>query len=151
MRLSCKKAFFLVAAVTVACEEPATAPSETASGSYILETINGRPLPTFVSAGQADTSFMLSATLTLDGAGNAVRTEQWRYVYPPNRTDEGTFIAHVQYRIIGERIIVGSFTPCLDTAACEGNKFGRITTTTLTLAYDHPTAPIFLYRLAGTD
>ena len=148
MRLSCKKALFLVAAVTVACDE-STAPPETVPGSYILETINGRPLPTFVSAGQADTSFLLWATLTLDGAGNAVRTEQWRYVYPPNRTDEGTFIAHRQYRIIGDRITVGIFTPCGPSALCEGNKVGRITSTTLTLAYEDPNAPVFLYRIGA--
>lgn len=148
MRLTCQKAFLLVVAFTMACDE-STAPPETTSGMYILETINGRPLPAIVSAGQADTSFVLWATLTLDDAGNAVRVERWRHVYPPNRTDEGTFTAQRSYRIDGDRITVGSFAPCLDTAVCEGNKVGRITGTTLTLAYENPNAPIFLYRLGA--
>lgn len=149
MRLSCQKALLLVAALTMACDE-STAPPQTLSGLYVLETINGRPVPAILSAGQADTSFVLSATLTLDDAGNAVRAEHWRYVYQPNRTDEGTFTANVKYRITGDRITVGSFTPCLD-AICEGNKVGRVTSTTLTLAYEDPNAPVFLYRLSQAD
>lgn len=148
MRLLCKKALVLVAAVTVACDE-STAPPQTLSGLYVLETINGRPVPAIVSAGQADTSFMLSATLTLDDAGNAVRVEHWRNVYPPNRTDEGTFTAHREYRITGDRITVGIFTPCPPNALCEGNKVGKVTSTTLTLAYEDPTASTWLYRLAA--
>jgi len=148
MRLTCQKAFLLVVAFTMACDE-STAPPETAPGLYILETINGRPVPTIVSAGQADTSFVLWATLTLDDAGNAIRVERWRHVYPPNRTDEGTFTAQRSYRIEGDKITVGSFTPCLDTVNCEGNKVGSITSTTLTLAYEYPNAPIFLYRLGA--
>ena len=150
MRLSCKKALVLVAAVTVACDE-STGPSQTLSRLYILETINGRPVPAFVHVGQADTSFVLSATLTLDDAGNAVRVERWRYVYQPNRTEEGTFTGHMKYRINGDNITVGSFTPCPPNALCEGNKVGKVTSTTLTLAYENPTAPIFLYRRASTD
>ena len=43
------------------------------SGTYILETIDGRPVPAIVTAEQTDTAFMLSATLTLDEAGGAHR------------------------------------------------------------------------------
>ena len=149
MRLSCQKAFLPVVALTMACHE-STAPPRTVSGLYVLESVNGRPLPTFVYSGQADTTFILSATLTLDGAGNAVRTEHWRYVYPPNRTDEATTTFLREYRIIGDIITVGSFTPCGINALCEGNKVGKLTSTTLTLAYENPTAPTYLYRLAPT-
>ena len=128
-----------------------TSPPETASGLYILQTINGRPLPAYTSAGQADTSFVLSATLILDDAGNALRAERWRYVYQPNGSDEGTFTAHVKYRINGDNITVGTFTPCPPLSICEGNKVGKITGTSLTLAYEDPTAPTFLYRRALTN
>ena len=152
MRLSCQKVLVLAAALTMACNDSAAPPPpEVAPGTYILETINGRPVPTFVSSDQTDTSFVLWATLTLDGAGKAVRTEHYRHVYPPNRTEEGTFIAHREYRIIDDSITVGIFTPCGPLALCEGNKAGKITGTTLTLAYENPTAPIFLYRLANSD
>jgi hypothetical protein len=150
MNLSCQKAFVLVLTLTMACNESTAPPPEAAPRLYILESINGRPIPTFVSADQTGTSFVLWATLTLDVAGNAVREERWRNVYPPN-TEEGTFIAHYQYRIIGDNITVGIFTPCPIDAVCEGNKVGKITGTSLTLAYENPTAPIFLYRLASTD
>jgi len=130
----------------MACHE-STTPLTIGSGVYRLESINGRPVPAFVSAEPADTTFILSATLTLDGAGNATRVEHWRYVYQPNRTDEGTLTLHVEYRITGNDITVGSFTPCGPAAICEGNKIGKLSSTTLTLAYDSPTAPVFLYRI----
>jgi len=132
----------------MACTD-STAPSRLASGLYVLESVNNQGVPAIVIAGQADTSFMLSATLTLDGAGNAVRVEHWRYVYPPNHLEEGTFTANAEYRITGDDITVGSFQPCPANALCEGNKVGKFTSTTLTLAYaNNATAPVFLYRLA---
>jgi hypothetical protein len=149
MRLSCQKAFFIAAGVTMGCNHEVTAPLRPLSGVYLLESVNGRPVPAIVYAEQADTTFMLSATLTLDNSGNAVRAEHWRYVYPPNRIDEGTFIANVEYRISGNNITVGSFQRCAANALCEGLKVGKFTSTTLTLAYaNNPTAPVFLYRLA---
>jgi hypothetical protein len=148
MRLACQKAFLLAAAFTMACDE-STAPPQTLPRMYVLETIDGRPVPAIHFAGQADTTFVLWATLTLDDAGNAVRAERWRHVYPPNHTDESTFTSHAEYRIIGDRITVGRFTPCAPNALCEGNKVGRLTSTTLTLAYETPNAPIFLYRLGA--
>jgi len=132
----------------MACTD-STAPSRLASGLYVLESVNGQAVPAIVIAGQTDTSFMLSATLTLDGAGNAVRIEHWRYVYQPSHAEEGTLTANSEYRITRGNITVGSFQPCPANALCEGNKVGKITSTTLTLAYaDNPTAPVFLYRIA---
>ncbi len=148
MRLSCLSAFLPVVAMTMACHD-STAPSRISSSLYVLESVNNQGLPAIVIAGQSDTSFMLSATLTLDGAGHAVRVEHWRYVYQPNHAEEGTFTANAEYRIAGNNITVGSFQPCPANALCEGNKVGKFTSTTLTLAYaNNPTAPVFLYRLA---
>ncbi len=149
MHLSYLKAFLSIVALTTACHE-STAPPRTVSGVYLLESVNGQPVPAVVYAGPADTTFMRSATLTLDVAGNAVRSEHWRYVYQPNRTDEGTFIANVHYKIAGDNITVGSFGICPPDALCEGNKVGKLTSTALTLSYDSPTAPVFLYRLEPT-
>src|SRR5882672_2831991 len=148
MRLSCLRALLPAVALTMACTD-STAPSRLASGLYVLESVNGQAVPAIVIAGQTDTSFMLSATLTLDGAGNAVRIEHWRYVYQPSHAEEGTLTANSEYRITRGNITVGSFQPCPANALCEGNKVGKITSTTLTLAYaDNPTAPVFLYRIA---
>lgn len=148
MRLPCLKALLPAAALIMACHE-STSPPQLVSGVYVLETVNNHGVPAIVSAGQADTSFMLSATLTLDGTGHGIRSEHWRYVFQPNQVEEGTFTANVEYRISGENIELGSFQPCPPNALCEGNKVGRFTSTTLTLSYaDNTTAPVFLYRLA---
>ena len=148
MRLSCLRALLPAVALTMACSD-STSPPRLASGLYVLESVNGQGVPAIVSASQIDTSFLLSATLTLDGAGHGVRSEHWRYVYQPNPVEEGTFTANVEYRITGDNITVGSFQPCPANANCEGNKVGKITSTTLTLAYaNNPTAPVFLYRIA---
>jgi len=148
MLLSRLKTLLPLVAIAMACGE-STAPHRAVSGLYVLESVNGLVLPAIVSAGQADTSFMLAATIMLDAAGNAVRSEHWRYVYPPNHSDEGTFVGHLQYRLTDNNITVGSFQPCGPAALCEGNKVGKFTSTTLTLAYENnPTAPVFLYRRA---
>jgi hypothetical protein len=148
MRLSCLKALLPAVALTMACHE-STSPPQLASGVYVLETVNSQGVPAILIASQTDTSFMLSATLTLDGAGHAVRSEHWRNVYQPNHVEEGTFTANAEYRITGDNITVGSFQPCPYNALCEGNKVGKFTSTTLTLAYaNNPTAPVFLYRIA---
>lgn len=147
MRLSCLKVLLPGLALTIACTE-STAPRIT-SGVFVLESVNGQGVPAIVIASQTDTSFMLSATLTLDGAGRAVRSEHWRHVYQSNQVEEGTFTANVEYRITGDNITVGSFQPCPADALCEGNKVGKYTSTTFTLAYvNNPTAAVFLYRLA---
>ncbi|HET6546430.1 MAG TPA: hypothetical protein VFG55_06765, partial [Rhodanobacteraceae bacterium] len=144
--LSRLKALLPLVALTMACGE-STTPHRAESGLYILESVDGHPLPAIVSAGPAETSFILSATIMLDDAGNAVRSEHWRYTYQPNHTDEGTFVAHLQYRLSEDNITVGMFQPCGSAALCEGNKVGKLTPTTLTLAYEHdPTAPVFFYR-----
>lgn len=146
MRLSRLKALFPVVALTMACHE-STAPPRMVSGLYVLESVNGQPVPAIVAAGQADTNFVLSATVSLDPAGNAVTAEHWRYVHQPNQTEEGTLILRQEYRITDHSITVGSFKPCPANAICIGNRVGKLTGTTLTLAYENPTAPLYLYRL----
>jgi hypothetical protein len=146
MRLSCLKALLPVVALTMACHE-STAPPRMVSGVYLLESVNGQPVPAIVVAGQADTNFVLSATVTLDPAGNAVTAEHWRYVYQPNQTEEGTLTLRLEYRITDHSITIGSFQPCPANAMCIGNRVGKLIGTTLTLAYENPTAPLYLYRL----
>jgi hypothetical protein len=150
MRLSCQKTLLLVAAVTMACHE-STAPPQTVSKLYVLETINGQPLPAVLNAGQGDTTRVVWGTVILYSAGNAFTAEHWRRVYPPNPSEEGILSLQREYRIAGDNITVGSFTPCPINAICEGNKVGKLTSSTLTLAYEHAGAPVYLYQLAHTD
>lgn len=151
MRLSYQKAFLFSALLTMACAE-STPPPGTVSRQYLLESINGQPLPALLSAAQADTTRILWATLSLDVAGNAYSADHWRRVYPPNQTEEATLALQLEYRITGDDITVGSFKPCPSNALCMGNKVGKITSTTLTLAYtDNPTAAVYVYRLMPID
>jgi hypothetical protein len=150
MRLSCLKPCLPILALTLACHE-SISPTQLVPGTYVLETVNDQGVPAIFSAGQADTSFMISANLTLDDAGHAVRSEHWRYVFPPNQVQEGTFTSNAEYRLDGDNITVGNFRPCPANAMCEGNKVGKFTSTTLSLSYETTsTTPVFLYRLSPT-
>ena len=145
MRVSCKEAFVFTTALTMACSDP-TQPPERVSQDFLLESINGQPLPAVVNAGPDDTTRILSGTIRFDLAGNAFSAEHWRRVYPVNRTDENTLSLLQEYRITDGDIVVGSFTPCPPNALCIGNKIGMITESTLTLSYDYPNAPVYFYR-----
>jgi hypothetical protein len=147
MRLFCREAFVFTAALTMACSDP-TRPPERVSQFFLLESINGQPLPAIVNAAPGDTTRILSATVNFDLAGNAFTAERWRRVYPVNQADEATLTLDQKYRITRGTIIVGSFTPCPPNALCIGNKIGTITESTLTLSYDDPNAPVYFYRRA---
>jgi hypothetical protein len=151
MRLSCQKAFLLVAALTLACHE-STSPPQTVARQYRLVSVDGQPLPAVLNARQGDTTRILWATIALDVAGNAYSADHWRRVYPPNPAEEATLSLQQEYRISGDNITVGSFTPCPENAVCIGNKTGKITESTLTLSYaDSPTAPVYFYGLMPVD
>jgi hypothetical protein len=117
----------------------------------MLVTIDGQPLPAVLNAGQSDTTRILWATISLDADGKAYTADHWRRVYPPNQTEEATLSLEQEYRISGDNITVGSFTPCRDTAACIGNKTGRITDSTLTLSFTDSGAPVYFYELMPVD
>jgi hypothetical protein len=152
MRLPCEKALLLLFASTVGCRE-ATTPSTTVSRIYVLETLNGQPLPAILSAGQSDTTRVLWATLTLDATGTAVIIEHRLRVSPTNVADEATFTSRFDYRITGDSITVGSFQACQCCLPCAFplEQVGRVTGTTLTLTFRiNPPPPTYLYRLAQT-
>jgi hypothetical protein len=148
MRLSCLKALLPVVALTTACHE-ATAPPQAISRLYILESIDGRPLPTITSAGAGDTTTMLWATFTLDPVGNAVEVDHRRHVYLTNPAEETTFAAHYEYRTTGDSVTVGSFMPCPDL--CPSNRVGILSDSMLALTVGYNPYPInptvYLYRL----
>jgi len=73
MRLSCQKVSLLLFASIIACHDP-TGPS-TISAHFVLQSINGRPLPTYLAATPGPTTTIISSDLTLDKAGNAVIIE----------------------------------------------------------------------------
>ena len=73
MRLSCQKVSLLLFASIIACHDP-TGPS-TISAHFVLQSINGRPLPTYLAATPGPTTTIISSDLTLDKAGNGPYTQ----------------------------------------------------------------------------
>jgi hypothetical protein len=129
MRLSRQSAFLLLFAATIGCRDT-TAPMKIPT-QYILENINGRPVPTYLSATPGLTPTILGASLTLDleEAGKAVLTERRREFDGTETTVTNTF----DYRIHGNEFEVGSFAPCPPNANCVGTYKGTISSQALSL------------------
>lgn len=151
MPLSCEKALLLLLVSALACHGSTTEP--TVSRLYVLESVNGQPLPAILSAGQSDTTKVLWATVTLDASGTAVITEHRLRVSPTKPIDEVTYTSRYDYRIAGDSITVGSFQtcPCCLPCAFPLQQVGQVTAATLTLTFQtNPSAPTYFYRLAQT-
>jgi hypothetical protein len=146
MRLSRQPAFLLLFAATIGCHDttgPIRIPTQ-----FVLENINGRPVPTFLLATPGLTPTILWASLTFEEAGKAVMSEHRRAFDGTETTITNTF----DYRIHGNQVEVGSFTPCAPNANCIGTYKGTIAGVTLsltiTLSIDGPI--IYNYRIAPT-
>jgi hypothetical protein len=155
--LSCKKAFLFAGALTMACYE-STAPPPFAANVYLLESIDGRPLPASIVAEPGDTISIIWSTLSLTGAGNAVLVERLRIVHPntpPTQlTQTNTYVYHVTgHSILGDDLTFDYSPPCPINALCAAPPSGKLLGTTLVLSYgDLPGArPPSFYRRAGLD
>ena len=146
MRLSCQKALVLTTVVIAACQESTTTPSP--RDLYVLETVNGQPVPTIINAGGGDTTTLFSAQLTLDEAGKAEIRAHTRHVstYAPPR--EATDIYRYTYRVLGDSIAFDYSPPCPPNALCPIPPYGRITGTTVDLFIGGSLGARYLYRLA---
>jgi len=151
MYLSRQKSWLISLLVLAACSD-GTAPPQASNRLYVLESINGNPLPTITSAGAGDTVTVLWATLTLGPAGDAVTVDHLRHAYLAYPPEEQTFASQYEYRITGDSITVGFFGQCLDI--CISNRVGAITESSGSLidSYNpYPTPSIIrLYRLIHT-
>jgi hypothetical protein len=105
MRLSCQKAFLLLLVATIGCRDT-TAPLKLPA-QFELVNINGRPVPTFFSPTPGLTPTILSASLTLYEAGQAVMTEHRREF----DGTETTRTANLVYRIRGNQLVLSCFQP----------------------------------------
>jgi hypothetical protein len=132
MRLSCQKAFMLVAAFTVACHESTSPPA--VLRSFVLESVDTQPVPVVIQASGGDTTLLYWASLTLYEGGTADVAAHSRQVHAAIPPREATDTTHYSYRIIGDSLALDY--PCLDTAICVGPPFGKFTSaTTVTLYY----------------
>src|SRR3954468_14339948 len=100
MRLFCQKAFLLAVVGSLACKDVSSPPGFPAD--YILDNINGRALPTFVSP-IPEVATIVSAELHLDGAGSVLMIEHERDL---TRGDV-TVVNTLDYRIVGTSIEIG--------------------------------------------
>jgi hypothetical protein len=119
MRLSCQKVSLLLFASIIACHDP-TGPG-TISAHFVLHSINGRPLPTYLAATPGPTATIISSDLTLDKAGNAVIIEHRDDMF----NGERTYTYTTSYEIRGFKIDIHGQV-CLAYPDCLGNRAGTI-------------------------
>ncbi len=130
MRHSCQKAFFLLAAATIACGDPLS-PRPVVS-AYVLESINGQPLPfAMMQPIPEETITVLHGTLTLYVDSRATSVER-RREHPLNNPEETTYTRESGYRVDGNRIWIGVIN-CPPNALCVAPSEGFIVGSTLTL------------------
>jgi hypothetical protein len=142
MRLSRQSAFLLLFVATLGCDD-STAPIKIPT-QFVLENINGRPLPTYLAPTPGLTPDILSASLTFEEGGKAVMTEHRREFDGTETTITNTF----DYRFHGNSVEVGSFTPCPPDANCFRTFKGTVSRLTLSLSIGGPI--IYNYRIAPT-
>lgn len=125
MRFNRQKSFVLGLVITLACRNASGPPSVMAD--FVLDNINGRPLPTFVSP-IPEGPTIISASLHLDISGKALMTEHRRDVNNGDLTVTNTS----DYRITGSEIQIGCFSRTLANLQCASYR-GIITGNTLSL------------------
>lgn len=119
MRLFCQKVSLLVFALIIACHEP-TGPTAI-SAHFVLQSIDGRSLPTYLAATPGPTATILSSSLTLDKTGKAViaehRDDMW--------IGERTYTNSTTYTIRGSKLEIHG-QACLAYPDCIGDRIGSI-------------------------
>jgi hypothetical protein len=145
MRLSCRFAFLVFAATTIACTEPLTPSS--VSGYYELETVNGQPLPVIIGPIPEETITVLEGSVTLTTEATAYTFERRREVRQ-NVPSERTYLSNRRFVLDGNKI--GFPIDCPINANCISVE-GVILWETLRIAiggFASPNAMIYEYRLA---
>ena len=144
MRLSCKTVLVGVIASIVACNDIASPPTPPAG--YVLDNVNGRALPTFVSP-IPEGPTILSATLQLNASGTASLTEFRREM-------DGTHLnstTNYTYLIAGNQIQFDYDPPCPPNALCAAPPKGAIGGARLTLEmYGANSGIVYDFRYVGT-
>jgi hypothetical protein len=118
---------------------------------YVLEAIDGRPMPAVLSASVLDTTTVLADSLTLDGAGRASRVRLLRHAVIGAGTREDTVTDRYDYQITGDSIVLRA--PCGDPLnACPHGEIGMVSGSSMVLVADiRPiTGPVLQYGLSRT-
>jgi hypothetical protein len=143
MNLSRPKIFLVVLVSTLACHNTAGPP--TLPAEFVLDNINGRPLPTYLAPTPGPTATIFSASLALDGSGRAVMTEHRQDMLQGDRSSTNT----LDYRINGNTIELGCFHPTPANLLCPAYG-GTISSETLRLTIAPSQPIIYNYTVAPT-
>lgn len=144
MNLNCQTGFLILAATTIACSEPLTPSS--VSGFYVLESVNGQPLPAILSPIPEATISVIYGTVTLMSDANAFTVERRREVRQ-NVPSERTYTSNLRFVLDGNRI--GFIIDCPPNANCISIE-GLISGSSLEVAYGGFASPnriVYAYRL----
>lgn len=127
MRLSCQKAFLLLALSLFACRDT-TANVAMPPRLFILNDIDGRSLPTYLVPTPGLTTTIVSATLTLDRSGHA----SIEHKIETNGAETSTTASYT-YKITGLTVQFEMVGSCPGTVMCAGPPTGTISSDGLTL------------------
>ena len=146
MRLSCQKAFLLLAVSLLACRDT-TANSAMPPRLFVLNDINGRALPTYLATTPGLTPTIVSGTFTLDRSGHASMTEH-RIEFNGVATDN---TLNYTYKITGGTVQFEMVGLCPPAAVCAGPPLGTISADgqTLTIAPFGGLTILYHYRLVS--
>lgn len=149
VRLSDRTALFLLTALTLEGHARASG-AQAPSREYVVEAIDGHPLPSILIITGGDTSWIHWGKLSLYAHGKSTYRDSTTFSHRGVRAGGARNTAYAQYRIRGDTIEIG-FRPC--AAPCFLGYIGRISGSTLTLSWatDPPRkGPLYLYRLTPT-
>jgi hypothetical protein len=146
MRLSCQKAFLLLAVSLLACRDT-TANVAIVPRQFTLNDINGRALPTYMAPTPGLTPTIVSGFLILEDFGRASMTEH-RIEWNGLETDNTVNYA---YTITGRKIEFEMLGFCPGTVMCAGPPTGTISADglTLTIALFGSNAILYDYTLVS--
>ncbi|HEV2149228.1 MAG TPA: hypothetical protein VGR37_17635 [Longimicrobiaceae bacterium] len=125
----------LACGLVAACDGGPGAPVQPPlTGTYVLQTVNGRALPHTLSSDATERYLLLAETIAFDASGSAARERTIREVRSDARRNTTyTTLIEAEYRLAGTRIEVGWFRPCPPNANCIGNDVGQVGTHRLVL------------------
>ena len=144
MRLSRSVALGVIAHVSIGCSDPVSPyPS---SGYYVLESVNGQPLPAMIVPIPEESISVLFGYLALDDdTDNALKAELLREL-DRNIPRETHYSSTYTYRVAGNTIEL--FPRCPPAALC-GSMEGVITDSAINLNVGPPSQSFtYLYRRA---
>lgn len=120
-------ALVVVALVTAGCREAPSAPQRL-SALYVLQTINGNPLPATAAQGGGQRYVVLADSLVFEAGGHVRRTYavRWMSATPPVMDTIYSQTLTFPYSIDGNRLTIGARQSCGPNANCVGWEDGTI-------------------------